>query len=439
MFGTRRGREKPPPHSQRQPHTREEGAGAWVWCRLHTQSAPTNDKMTDISDGGTENKSPDVIDVSDSRDFMAQALAKVKEAQASGGKVTVDVPLMSNVSAAVKAQKERAAKAAAIKDAIAAEKGLRPSSAASTPRATVTPPKPLLSEAEQEEVDEEAMKAESASKIAQAEGKAAAKAEMEEAATKATSGGAALQALLKEAAIDVRDLEPDKQHAVPLKWTDQKLAQGVSLNAARDTASSTKRGAQLCDTWITGGKRGMIWTIALALESVTEDTTIGVVGRNFFPSSWEEELAASRHSIVLRCGDGAVSYKGKRSSFVLRPLKSGDKLTLTLDMQTQQMTVELMGKSPGSVLSSLELEALPAELTVAVGFGTGGSGVPQQRVRVVGCTCEKPGLQLNGKRVKDLWDDENVQRLEDELEAKKAEAGSIGAEEAKVASAMGGD
>ena len=90
------------------------------------------------------------------------------------------------------------------------------------------------------------------------------------------------------------------------------------------------------------------------------------------------------------------------------------------------------------MLSSLELESLPAELTIAVGFGAGGAGVPQQRVRIVGCTCEKPGMKLNGKRVKDLWDDENVQKLEDELKA-KASAGSLDAEEVEIASAMGGD
>jgi len=395
--------------------------------------------MKDISDG-TENTAP--IDVSDSRDFMAQALARVKEAAASGVTVKVDVPLGSNVSAAVKAQKERAAKVAAMKDAIAAEKGLaiRPSSASSARPSSAAPttPKPALSAEEQEEADETAAEVASASKNATDAGKAAAKTGMEQAATKATSGAAALQALLKEAAIsnEIPIMEPDKQHVVALKWTDEKLAQGVSLNASRDTASSTKRGAQLCDKWIAGGKRGLIWTVGVALDSVTEDTTIGIVGRNFYPSSWEEELSASRHAIVVRCGDGSVKYKGRATSFRLRALKSGDKLTLTLDMQTQAMTVELMGKEPGSVVSSLELEGLPAELTMAVGFGAGGAGVPQQSVRVVGCTCEKPGMELNGKRIKDLWDDENVQLLADEL---KEKGESVEEQQAKVASAMGGD
>ena len=113
------GKEKnrPPTHNGLSNGTRGRRAGAWVWCRLHTQSAPTNDKMTDISDGGTENKSPDVIDVSDSRDFMAQALAKVKEAQASGGKVTVDVPLMSSVSPLSRLRRSGQPKQRAIKDA----------------------------------------------------------------------------------------------------------------------------------------------------------------------------------------------------------------------------------------------------------------------------------------------------------------------------------
>ena len=271
------------------------------------------------------------------------------------------------------------------------------------------------------------------------EDKAAAKAGMEQQAAKAGADMAAVREMLMAADIDVSDkIEPKKPGEVALRWTDEKLAAGVSLNATRDTASSAKLGAQLCDTWIAGGRKGMIWTVALQLESVTDDTTIGIVGRNFYPSSWESELAASRHAIVLRCGDGMVTYKGKSSSFVLRPLKSGDKLSLTLDMQTLAMTVELMGKDVGSILASVELESLPAELTVAVGFAASAKGAPQQRVRIVGCTCEKPGMQLSGKRVKDLWDDENVQSLEEELRQGKA-GGSMDEQLAAVASTLGGD
>ena len=47
-------------------------------------------------------------------------------------------------------------------------------------------------------------------------------------------------------------------------------------------------------------------------------------------------------------------------------------------------------------------------------------------------------MQLSGKRVKDLWDDENVQSLEEELRQGKA-GGSMDEQLAAVASTLGGD
>ena len=61
--------------------------------------------------------------------------------------------------------------------------------------------------------------------------------------------------------------------------------------------------------------------------------------------------------------------------------------------QTLEMTIDVVGKEPGSILSSITIENIPSEVTLAVGFAKGAA----QRVRVVGCTCEKPGLYLTGK------------------------------------------
>ena len=239
------------------------------------------------------------------------------------------------------------------------------------------------------------MKAESAARSLRRR-KAAAKAEMEEAATKATSGGAALQALLKEAAIDVRDLEPDKQHAVPLKWTDQKLAQGVSLNAAR-TASSTKRGAQLCDTDHRRQARHDL--------DHCPRPRVGHGGYNHRRKSAETssligKKGSPRHGTrsLLRCGDGAVS--SARLFVCAAPTQVGRQAYAHPRHADPADDCRAHGQVTGERALVARARGLPAELTVAVGFGTGGA-VPQQRVRVVGCTCEKPGLQLNGKRVKD--------------------------------------
>ena len=57
------------------------------------------------------------------------------------------------------------------------------------------------------------------------------------------------------------------------------------------------------------------------------------------------------------------------------------------------MTVDVVGKTPGSIIASMVLDSIPSEVTLAVGFAAG----PPQHVRIVGCTCEKPGLVLTGK------------------------------------------
>lgn len=194
---------------------------------------------------------------------------------------------------------------------------------------------------------------------------------------------------------------------IELQWTQQKLGVGVSVSGDGRVASrqSSGVGVQLTNEWMVGaGKEPKVWTAAIELEEVQEDTCIGVVGRNYFPSDWTDPLTKSTHAIVMRCGDGRVSYKGKSTSFVLRPLASGARLHLVMDMQTRELTFELVGKEAGSVVASLTVEGIPAELTVAVGFASGGP----QSVKVVGCTREKPEMKLLGKMRKDLWDDDNV-------------------------------
>ena len=124
---------------------------------------------------------------------------------------------------------------------------------------------------------------------------------------------------------------------VPLCFTSTKAGAGVTLTDDGKTAASDGKavGSQLADAWMAGGRNPLVWTCAIALEEVSADTLIGIAGRNYFPTSWggDAPLAGSTHAVVLRCGDGKVTFKGKTTSFILKPLTSGDKLNLTMDMQ----------------------------------------------------------------------------------------------------------
>lgn len=188
----------------------------------------------------------------------------------------------------------------------------------------------------------------------------------------------------------------------PLQWTTEKLGPAVNVSGDGKTVSRQASGwsAQVSDTWFRGGRKPLVWTTALSLDEVQPDTMIGIVGRNYWSGAgdWSGSLAASPHAIVLRCSDGRIFIKGKESTFMLCPLPSGSRLNLIMDMQVQEMTVELLGNSPGVVLSSINIDGIPAELALAVGFSNGGA----QSVRIVGCASEKPEMKLLGKLRKDL-------------------------------------
>ena len=120
-----------------------------------------------------------------------------------------------------------------------------------------------------------------------------------------------LQAAMEKAAkLEGRDA-PEK---IDLRWTQDKVGIGVSVGGDGGTASrqASGWGVQLADHWMAGaGKNPMVWTVAVALDEVEPDTCIGIVGRNYWPSDWADPLTSCQHAIVMRCGDGRISYKGK--------------------------------------------------------------------------------------------------------------------------------
>mmetsp|Transcript_15913 Transcript_15913/g.43172 ORF Transcript_15913/g.43172 Transcript_15913/m.43172 type:complete len:184 (-) Transcript_15913:417-968(-) len=85
-----------------------------------------------------------------------------------------------------------------------------------------------------------------------------------------------------------------------------------------------------------------------------------------------------------------------------RPVKSGARLNVVIDMQIRELTIELLD-TKGTIASSITVEGIPGEVAVAVSFGPG-----RHAVRLVGNETEKPAMKLLGKLRKDLWDDENV-------------------------------
>ena len=186
-------------------------------------------------------------------------------------------------------------------------------------------------------------------------------------------------------------------------WHAERQGQGVSLSGERSVAGRHAKkawGVQLADQWMSKD----VHTIALLLEQVTEHCYIGVVGRNYFPSAWDAPLKETTHATVVHAADGRVFTKRSSTSFFLKPLESGARLQLTVDMSSREITYELFDpEDPSRVLSSLSVEGIPAECALAVCFGPGG----EQRVKIVGTSIEK-AVDDRGKMVKDLWDEENV-------------------------------
>jgi len=191
---------------------------------------------------------------------------------------------------------------------------------------------------------------------------------------------------------------------VSLTWRQDKLGDGIQLDSECTSVSRRCRngwGCQLADAWLTKD----ITTVAIECSEITDDTYIGLVGRNYNPEDWAGNLAESHHAIVLHAATGRVSHKGASTSFVLRKLQPGARLVLTIDMQKRELTFELKASAADDAKaeSTLVLEDIQAEVAVAVCLGPG-----DQNMRIAGCVRSKPEFKLLGKRVKDFWDEENV-------------------------------
>uniref|UniRef100_A0A6T7ZIV2 Uncharacterized protein n=1 Tax=Prymnesium polylepis TaxID=72548 RepID=A0A6T7ZIV2_9EUKA len=193
----------------------------------------------------------------------------------------------------------------------------------------------------------------------------------------------------------------DKEEKAPMVWCSGKLGAAVTLSGDQRVCSRSSTsgwGVQLASEWLTKD----IHTVALACEQLDGDAFIGVVGRNFYPSDWDVPLSQTKHAVAMDVKTGRFTHKGANTSFVLRPVKSGARLNVVIDMQIRELTIELLD-TKGTIASSITVEGIPGEVAVAVSFGPG-----RHAVRLVGNETEKPAMKLLGKLRKDLWDDENV-------------------------------
>jgi len=197
----------------------------------------------------------------------------------------------------------------------------------------------------------------------------------------------------------------------PLRFSIRQRPAGIRISRRGNVASSQggASDALLCGIWMPSA-RPLTWQVDLAVEEAHAEMVIGVVGRNYRGGS----LAASKHTAVVRVNDGRIVSKGADTPFMLRPLVRGDKLRLIVDMQARELTFELVGAhhavSCAAAGCAATIERIPEEVTVAVGFASSSTALPQ-RVRLLGCVSDKPVRQPSSARAsKGLWDDDNVQQ-----------------------------
>jgi len=185
-----------------------------------------------------------------------------------------------------------------------------------------------------------------------------------------------------------------------------RLSPGIGVRRRGNVAfarGDTDVTAAVCNVWMSSNKLcPLTWTIELRLEEINDGMVFGIVGRNYR----DGKLTASRHAVVVRASDGGVVHKGADTSLFLRPMKAGDTLRLTVEMQTLTLTVSLVGDHH-LTSSEVSIDKIPHEVAVAVQFAKG----PPQRVRILRFATEKPmGSSGRLSRSKALWDDESVQQ-----------------------------
>lgn len=102
-----------------------------------------------------------------------------------------------------------------------------------------------------------------------------------------------------------------------MEWRTEKVGAAIALsenNKLCSRSASKGWGVQLATEWL----RKDVTTVSLRMEKLQGEAQIGIVGLNFFPSSWDSPLSESHHSIVLETQTGRVVHKGNATNFIMR-------------------------------------------------------------------------------------------------------------------------
>lgn len=201
-----------------------------------------------------------------------------------------------------------------------------------------------------------------------------------------------------------------KNAGPPMKWRSDKKGPGVELegDVASRAAGSKGFGAQLTDLLCSAAGYDAASAL-IECTSIAPGSFVGIVGSNFQPTAWDTALDASKHAVAVK-SDGEVYCKCLKLSPLIKltPLTSGCSLSLSVNMQDQELTITVLDQKQ-NIASSVTVENLPVEICFVVCFAPSAEA---QSVKIVGSSSEKTGKKTTKKFGKDVWDDDNVQGLE---------------------------
>jgi hypothetical protein len=215
-----------------------------------------------------------------------------------------------------------------------------------------------------------------------------------------------------------------------LLWRSDRAGQGIAIDGSkRGVARCSEQGwgVQLAEHWVTKD----VVRVTLALEEVSGECEVGVVGRNFNPSNWSAPLHDNSHAVVLNAKSGRIIHKGRETSFVLRNgLCSGCVISVSADLGARSLTIERLA-ADGTAEATVSCDNIPAELAIAVAFGPG-----SHRAVILEGLEHKPEKPAQTRSTKELWDEDSVQKLD--LHQKKTSEQKLKDAEIAVAETLDG-
>jgi len=211
-----------------------------------------------------------------------------------------------------------------------------------------------------------------------------------------------------------------KNAGPPMKWRMDKTGPGVTVNGAVASCAAGGKGysAQLLDVLCSAAGYDAASAL-IECTTISKGSFIGIVGSNFQPTAWDTAFDTSKHAAAVGT-DGEVFRKCQKLSPLIRlsTVSSGCSLSLSVNMQDQELTITVLDKEQ-QIVSAVTVEHLPVEVCFAVCFAPSEEA---QSVRVLGSSSEKTGKKTTKTFGKDTWDDDNIQVLSSFSKGAGAEA-----------------